>query len=138
MEGTRSAWMAMVSALVAIALAACGSTSGKSRDGAALGTPYPCTGGFLGTDGGGVVTAPADAGPAVTCVVGQSYCMAESSDKVIGVLPGRSCDTLADGGLGVCKDTPTCACICGQGVFCITNCACDDSGGFVRIACHQI
>jgi hypothetical protein len=91
-------------------------------------------------DGGQQEPAPADAGPPVSCVVGQSYCSVYST-KLVGALPSRGCTSLSpDGGLGVCADNPTCSCICAQmaGEFCNgLQCACDDSGGFVTISCQQ-
>lgn len=109
---------------------------------------YPCTGGFAKNADGGVVPLSSDAGasPPVSCVVGQSYCSVESLDKVAGATPEYRCATLSvvvDGasvpaGLGVCAATPTCACLCNQGVICHTECACHDDGGFVTVSCHQI
>jgi hypothetical protein len=159
MRRNRLDWMLLLTAIAAGALAACGSSSGTPRDGsadrthhdasradtspeaAALGTPYACVGGVILTSlDGGEIVAPADAGPPVTCVVGQSYCQAESGDKTVGQLPTHTCTGLSlDGGLGVCTDTPTCACICAQpNIICYTECSCDDTGGKVIISCHQI
>jgi len=117
-----------------------GSTDRPSTDGAAPGTPYPCVGGFVLTADGGEVRVPLDAGAPVTCVVGQSYCSVESLDKVVGALPSYQCMplTAADGGPGVCAETPTCACICAHGATCVTECSCDDTGGFATISCHQV
>ena len=125
------------------------STDGTpSADSSQLGRSYPCTGGFIGTLDAGVVPLPADAGasPPVNCVVGQSYCYIDSADKSVGVRPLYGCrtfETIVDGGLvslglGVCSETPTCACLCGHGVLCVTNCSCNDDGGFVTVSCHQI
>jgi hypothetical protein len=130
--------LALAGLLAAGAFSGCRSASGSSRDGAALGTPYPCTGGIYYQADGAAVSAPADAGPQVTCVVGQSFCSVGITNKAPDVLPVHSCETLPGGGLGPCAETPTCACICQQGIICVTNCACDDSGGFVTITCEQI
>src|SRR3954470_6649530 len=72
------------------------STDGSSTDGPLPGRSYPCTGGFIGTLDAGVVPLPADAGasPPVNCVVGQSYCRVDSSDKSLGVRPQYECRTL--------------------------------------------
>ena len=123
-------------------------TDGSSLDGSLLGRSYPCTGGFIGTRDAGVVALPADAGasPPVNCVVGQSYCRVDSADKSVGVRPQYECrtvETIVDGGLisvglGVCSDTPTCACLCANGAFCLTECSCRDDGGFVIISCFQV
>ncbi len=119
-----------------------------SIDGSLQGKSYPCTGGFIGTLDAGVVALPADAGasPPVNCVIGQSYCWVGSSDDSVGVPPGYECrtlDTVVDGasvsvGLGVCSDTPTCACLCANGAFCVTECSCHDEGGFAVVSCHQV
>ena len=125
------------------------STDGTpSADGSQLGRSYPCTGGFIGTLDAGVVPLPADAGasPPVNCVVGQSYCKVDSADKSVGVKPQYECrtvETFVDGGivsvgLGVCSGTPTCACLCANGAFCLTECSCHDDGGFVIISCFQV
>ena len=122
-----------------LAVVGCNSTAAKQNDGAAPGTAYACTGGFFVAPDGAAVPVGADAGASrPVCVVGQSYCLVELSNRQIDVLPDYSCQTLSAGGLGVCADNPTCACICGQGVICVTNCACDDSGGFVTITCESI
>jgi hypothetical protein len=113
-------------------------TPDAGRDGAPLGTSYACVGGFIVIPDAGEVPAPADAGNAATCVVGRSYCRVRSWDKSVGVPPDHTCENLADGGLGVCADTPTCACICAQGVICRTECSCDDRGGFAVVTCDQI
>lgn len=116
-----------------------GQTGSGGIGGSRFGTPYACVGGFVLKADGGETLAPADAGTAATCVVGQSYCQAESLDKVVGVEPEHTCRTLSsDGGLGVCTDTPTCACICSQGVICTTECSCNDTLGLVVITCHQV
>lgn len=108
----------------------------SARDGAPLGTPYPCVGGYVNLDGGERVLASADAGPPVTCVVGQSLCHIYSTDPV-GSQPSRDCETVPTG----CADNPTCACICGQLPLYSCDqipCSCDDTGGFVTISCQQI
>jgi len=124
-----------------LAVAGCTSTAGKRQqnDGAALGTPYTCTGGFFVAPDGATVPASADAGaPRPVCVVGQSYCSVGVEDRSIDLLPTYDCKTLPAGDLGACADNPTCACLCGQGVICDLDCACDDSGGFVTITCGSI
>ena len=124
-----------------LAVGGCNGTPGKRQqnDGAALGTPYACTGGFFVAPDGATVPASEDAGaPRPVCVVGQSYCSVDVSDRAIDVLPLYSCQTLPAGGLGVCADNPTCDCLCGQGIICHTECACADTGGFVTITCGSI
>ena len=122
--------------------AACSGTAGKRQqnDGAALGTPYACTGGFYVAPDGATVPASEDAGASrPVCVVGQSYCRVDVSDRSIDVLPIYYCQTLPAGGLGACAENPTCACLCGQVAYCQeVNCACDDTGGFVTITCASI
>ena len=122
-----------------LVVASCNSTAKRQQnDGAALGTTYACTGGFFVAPDGATVPVSEDAGAArPVCVVGQSYCRVELSDRQIGVLPGYSCETVPDGGLGVCADNPTCDCIC-KHTICVTNCACDDTGGQVTITCSSI
>jgi hypothetical protein len=154
----------LIAAVVAAGSSGCSSTSAQRRDGAgdvaAPGTPFACVGGVMppsgtggspgaadasGTDGAGGAGGGAAAGGTtgaggastgpVMCVVGQSYCLIQDHNQP-GAQPSRSCNTLADGGLGVCANHPTCACICGQ-TSC-TFCSCDDSGGFVTITCMPI
>ena len=115
-----------------------GGTGGGASGGAGapdaspLGQSYACT-------GGGALSPDASPTPPLECVVGHSYCMVQLLDKVVGASPVYRCATLTDdGGLGVCSTTPTCDCLCGQGVICYTECSCNDTGGFVTVTCHQV
>ena len=125
-----------------LAVAGCSSTAAKRQqnDGAALGTTYACTGGFFVAPDGSTVPVSADAGTSrPVCVVGQSYCMVDLSDRSIDVLPDYSCQTVPAGGLGVCADNPTCDCLCGLVPYCQeVNCACDGTGGYVTFTCASI
>ncbi len=101
-----------------LAVAGCNSTAAKRQqnDGAALGTTYACTGGFFFAPDGAAVPVSADAGASrPVCVVGQSYCLVELSNRQIDVLPDYGCQTLPAGGLGVCADNPTVPASAGRG-----------------------
>ena len=104
-----------------------GSTTGKT---------YACEGGVVLAGTGGT-PASSDAGPPVTCVVGESYCSIQSLNKVPGALPSRTCVSLL-GLLAACAPSPSCACICSHGVLCQTECSCSDLNGFVTVSCLQI
>jgi hypothetical protein len=121
---------------------AAGSTDGGGAGKA--GTAYPCEGGIVtaGTGGGagssgGDAGGNGGAGEPVMCVVGQSYCNVQSLQKQAGAFPIHTCIDLTEG-LAACASNPTCACICGRGVICRTECSCSDTGGFVTVSCSQI
>ena len=113
-----------------------GSTGLGGTTGGTTGKTYVCEGGVVLAGTGG---APAsfDAGPPVTCVVGESYCSIHSLNKVPGAFPSRTCVSLT-GLLAPCAPSPSCACICSHGVLCQTECSCSDLNGFVTVSCLQI
>jgi hypothetical protein len=125
-----------------------GGTDGTTTDGSVHAMSYACTGGVVRTADGGLVEShpDADASPPLECVVGQAYCAIETFGKTVGVTPVYRCTTfydVVDGasvsiGLGPCANTPTCACLCGHGVNCSTECACQDSKGLAIVSCDAI
>jgi hypothetical protein len=107
------------------------------------GTTYPCVGGVINTGTGGVAgTGAPEAGAGgtggmVMCAAGEEYCFIRSMQKVIGALPTHTCKGLT-GALAACVATPTCACVCSHGVFCLTECSCTDTNGYATVSCLQI
>ena len=116
-----------------------------SMDCPMFGAPYPCQGGVVTPGSGGAVSSSSGGARGsggtgeepVTCVVGRSYCSVRSQQKQVGVLPTHTCVDLTNQ-LAVCADKPTCACICGQGVICQSNCSCVSGHGEVTVSCLQI
>ena len=138
----------------------CGSGDGTAgaaatgRSGGA-GTPdagasFPCAGpsiassGEAGEGGGAAQSGQGDRTlPAVSCVVGQSFCYVvagisvNSGGRTVSVyIP--ECRAFSDSiAASECAANPTCACFCSR-FGCGVQCRCEESDGIATVTCDQI
>jgi hypothetical protein len=117
-------------------------TAGAGRSGPPV--SYPCAGpntadGSAGQGGEAGQTGQGDqTRPAVSCVVGQSFCYVSAGKSVNpkgGTVYAPECRSFSD--VTKCATNPTCDCFCS--VYpCVDQCQCNEVDGFATVTCDQV